>query len=68
MSTMALLTYGRDNNLSRKEGWLRDLLTAEGSVSNRFFTKLLCDGNARDLHPTKKIPTTIFLINVWDHE
>ncbi len=26
MSTMALLAYGRDNNLSCKEGWLRDLL------------------------------------------
>jgi hypothetical protein len=33
MSTMALLTYGRDHNLSRKEGWLRDLLIADGIVS-----------------------------------
>jgi hypothetical protein len=31
MSTMALLTYGRDNNLSRKEGWLWELLLAEGT-------------------------------------
>jgi hypothetical protein len=30
MSTMALLTYGRDNNLSKKRGWLKDLLISEG--------------------------------------
>jgi hypothetical protein len=36
MSTMALLAYGRDHNLSRKEeGWLRDLLIAEGIASYR---------------------------------
>jgi hypothetical protein len=41
MSTMALLTYGRDHKLCKKRGWLKDLLISEGICTILMYMKIV---------------------------